>query len=806
MLHRRLIIVDTTLALRTVRLAAAKEGEHGLEVLTLPLLAARMAGGFVRPADRAVIYDAVNVALSSESLTELAPVRALPGMPRAVVNSLAGLWNEALPLGALANTISRASDLDRLERSVRHTLPAGMLAPPDLVAAALANTGLCNKLFATVTIRRLVDVDPVWRPLVNAIAERVSVTWETNGAVDRTWFRGTLSIVSPAGGMIEAAEICADPRAEALEALRWVRQLLSSGKVQASEIAIVAAVPLAWDEHLQILSAGSIDIHFCHGRPALATAPGQACAALADILLHGLSQDRIRRLGKLSSYLRTHLPRAWTKTITPGAGLFSAAHWRRAIEAHSDQDFAQSVLKVLVPVLELLEKGIDFAVAAGEVLLAGKSLAPWQDALRRAPAAALPTTLRALRVADDIDPGNSVVWGPAAEIVSAPRKYTRLIGLNARSWPRTETDDALFPARLVPARPDRLSIIAIDRLHFSLLVAEATGGCTASCSARSAEGTLLSPSPLWPSGAAVANLARTRIPLHAANEADRLLARPNEARIHSRLGPALEAWTDWGRREITSHDGRVRPQHPLVHRTFSRPHSSVLLRRLLRDPLGFIWKYGLELHQPRWASRPLELEPSVFGELVHALIKQTIDLLEAGSGMMSATTEEVRSAIGDAARLIQEQWPLTRPVPPPMLWRYTLEDAVRRTNRALTAAHMDEVSTGPGSKTWGELSFGDDRSAEVTPWPKGAVATVAIGTHQVRLTGRIDRLDVGADQRNAMLSDYKTGAVPPSARNLGLDGGREIQRTLRTNDSLAVSVRSVGFCRSSPSGDLSTSP
>jgi hypothetical protein len=59
-----------------------------------------------------------------------------------------------------------------------------------------------------------------------------------------------------------------------------------------------------WDDHMLVLAAdASLPLHFSHGVPALASREGHACAALADILLNGLSQERVRRL---FSYAAAH--------------------------------------------------------------------------------------------------------------------------------------------------------------------------------------------------------------------------------------------------------------------------------------------------------------------------------------------------------------------------------------------------------------------------------------------------------------------------------------------------------------------
>ena len=44
-IKRHTIVVEGTLAFRMQRVAAARSGDHGRDVATLPLLAARLAGG-----------------------------------------------------------------------------------------------------------------------------------------------------------------------------------------------------------------------------------------------------------------------------------------------------------------------------------------------------------------------------------------------------------------------------------------------------------------------------------------------------------------------------------------------------------------------------------------------------------------------------------------------------------------------------------------------------------------------------------------------------------------------------------------
>lgn len=54
-MRRHVTVVDGPLAFRMRRVDAARVGDIGLEILTMPLFAARLAGGFCRLADRELL-------------------------------------------------------------------------------------------------------------------------------------------------------------------------------------------------------------------------------------------------------------------------------------------------------------------------------------------------------------------------------------------------------------------------------------------------------------------------------------------------------------------------------------------------------------------------------------------------------------------------------------------------------------------------------------------------------------------------------------------------------------------------------
>ena len=375
--------------MRMQRLAAARENVIGREILTLPLLAARLAGGFSEAAGTDVLYPAIQEALAAGGFRELGQVSLLPGMPRAVLQLFDVAWRADIALSSFSQEVGRFADLVLIETRVRASLPPSRLLPRDLRDRAMERLGLARALLGSVTLAGIVDVDPIWRPLLAALARFTEISWDSPTQSAHPWFPGAMRQRHPRSPSTTSAEVSADPRSEVIEALRWARQLLSSGRVKAEEIAIAATSPQGWDDHFLALSAcAELPLHFSHGVPALSTRDGQACAALADILTSGLSQERvwrlIRRLPPVP-FAKT-LPQDWAAGLPREAALMTLDHWRHAmISARNRRDGSDVAEKVLLPILELLAGGAAGGQVAGRVLLSGSSLTMWEEALRSAP-------------------------------------------------------------------------------------------------------------------------------------------------------------------------------------------------------------------------------------------------------------------------------------------------------------------------------------------------------------------------------------------------------------------------------------
>jgi hypothetical protein len=134
---RRTVIVEGPLAFRMRRIEAAQRGEAGVQILTLPQVAARLAGGFIRPARSQDLDPAIRAALETGGFAELERVRQLPGTTRSIAWTLAKVWQTDLGLADLARGSARLADLAEIERRIRANLAAGVLTPRDLRDAAL---------------------------------------------------------------------------------------------------------------------------------------------------------------------------------------------------------------------------------------------------------------------------------------------------------------------------------------------------------------------------------------------------------------------------------------------------------------------------------------------------------------------------------------------------------------------------------------------------------------------------------------------------------------------------------------------
>jgi hypothetical protein len=792
---RDTVITHSRLAWRHEREQAALASHHGLQALPIEGLAARLAGGFLQPIDPDALKAAVTKALSAD-LGDLDRIKELPGFPRAAAATLSKAWAAGLNLAELAATAepeaaSRLAAVARLEEEVLRHLPSSMRRPVDLVGAALSRTSHARTLFGRIAIHGRTEMSPVWRPLLVALAAETEVQWIAGPRHVASWVHelGIPVMEAPRENPEIHTESCASPRHEALEALRWARELIASSRAKPEEIAIAAASPEEWDDHFLALSEMSgLDLHFVHGRKVLTTPDGQLDAAIAEVLLRGFSHTRMLRLVSLlrrQGKILTALPRDWAQALPKDAPLLDAARWRQVLSTltpdrfHDGGDHAPALRELV----DILARGLKHAAETGELLLKGRSLAIWRKALTDGPPEALDVTLTSLRLPDDVAPEAAIIWAPAAALAAVPRPFVRLIGLTSRAWPRHASEDPLLPDHIVPAhRLEPLPVHDADRRDFDTICRTTAREIFCSRSRRDAEGRLNGVSPLYPANPPEVHRQRARIPEHAAGWSDRLFARPDEFDELPAAISAISCWIDWHSGRLTPNDGVIRHDHPVVVRALQRQQSATSLVKLLRDPLGYLWQYGFGWNEPSETEDPLLLNALAFGKLLHDALRATVTRLEAlqPGGFASAVPQAIRNALDSALNTVAAEWEQSQPTPPPVIWRRKLQDIRDLAIVALTFAEAPLA----GQRSWTEIPFGGDYHVrDLTPeqctnLPWDPLAPVVIPGTDLRIGGSIDRLDLAATGDVARVTDYKSGKPPRNGSEPMLRGGAELQRCL----------------------------
>jgi PD-(D/E)XK nuclease superfamily len=618
-----------------------------------------------------------------------------------------------------------------------------------------------------------------WRPLLKALTAHIPVQWTAGPRTVPAWLEDVDVSVSRAPAESPPVSVVSAATAyhEAIEAMRWVRLLLASG-VAPSEIAVAAASPADYDDHLLALRAdANIDLHFVHGVKAVTTREGQAAAALADIVVRGLSQSRLRRLAALcrDSAPFEALPEGWLRVLPTDAPLSTPSAWNRLLSRLTPEDWPDGTdhARTLRVATELLAKGPDAAPEIGNAFLKGRALVIWRKALLAGPAASIDATLETLKQDDELEACVSVAWMPASALAASPRRFVRLIGLNSSRWPRGIAEDRLIPDHIIrTAELDPLPVSLADRRDFETILATTSGEVILSRARRDSDGRLLGRSPLLARHGEETYLRRNAVPVHAFSETDRLMARPQEFGADPQTVSAQGCWRDWRRSEITAHDGLIRADHPLVLAIIDRTQSASSLRLLLRNPLSFVWVYAFGWRVPQSGAEPLMLDALGVGDLVHMILDSALRDLEGAGGLASADAATIEAAVDRAADAVAADWETERPIPPTVIWRRTLDDASLMANRALS--YGDDLL--PGARSYSEVPFGgsEPKSQTETPWDAGVPVTIP--DTGFNIAGYIDRLDISSDGKRALVRDYKTGRPPRG--DIRLNGGRELQRCL----------------------------
>jgi len=781
--NRNTLIAHDRLAMKEFRLEAARAGRHGTQIMTFESLVSRLAGGFITPIDTDTLRQTIQVVLPNTDLGELNTIKLLPGMVDAAANTLRKLWRSGLTLSEGSISHPRIKSILALEAATLSNLPSAMKRPVDLVSLAFSRVHLAPKLFGSIQIVGITELSPCWRPILDALSKVCQVDWVAGPRSVPGWLSQTRVSVITAAPATPTIDVVSTANAyhESVEALRWAREIIATGKAEPGEIAIAAATPAEYDDHfLALRSDANFNLHFGHGVKVSTTRDGQAAAALADIVLRGLSQTRMRRLSAIiakdSSAFKL-MPDGWTKVLPNDAPLSNLKAWERLVASLGAEAWPDGIDhgSTLLGIISMLEGGLEHAKEIGEAFLYGQSLSIWRKALISGAAASLDSTLETLRVDDGLEGCASVTWMPAASLAASPRKFVRLLGLTSSRWPRAMSEDRLLSDHIIPSSQlDPLPAGTADARDFQTILSTTSGQVVLSRPRRDSEGRILGRSVLLHGHPEGAYLARNRIPEHAMSETDRLIARRVEFAGDTQLRSAMTGWNNWANSTaLTPHDGIVRPDHPMIAFVLNRTQSASSLRRLLREPLGFLLRYGMGLKAPKSGHDPLILDSSSFGNLVHDTLEQAVNELEAAGGLANQSAEAITACIERVAADVAGQWEGHTAIPPTVIWKRTLETTKELSANALSlkGANLRD------QKSYSEVPFGGqhhDADGKAFPWdPERPVVIPGTG---FSIAGFIDRLDLAGDLSAAGVKDYKSGKTPSAS--ITLNGGKELQRCL----------------------------
>lgn len=176
--------------------AAARANEFALQILTVPQLAARLAGGLKRPASLASIEAGIVTALARpDHPQELDAVYDKPGMTRALVRTLQNVWRAGFDLRATryADRI-RVRDLASIEDVIREKLEPSEYLLPDLERLARAQLRTARAVLGPLIIDGMHSIDRLWHGLINDLRLQVELAWQTPAGAYITWFKGRCSV------------------------------------------------------------------------------------------------------------------------------------------------------------------------------------------------------------------------------------------------------------------------------------------------------------------------------------------------------------------------------------------------------------------------------------------------------------------------------------------------------------------------------------------------------------------------------------------------------------------------------------
>ena len=162
-------------------------------------------------------------------------------MVKAVVGTLDKIWRADIDLSTATNP--RLMELHTLENETLRRLPPSMKRPKELVELACSGIHHAPAVIGPVEIHGHSEMPPCWQSLLAGLTTTVPVVWVAGTRSPPNWLdKMKIDVRREARGDPELCLFsCATPQHEALDAFRWMRELIASGKARPEEIALGAA-------------------------------------------------------------------------------------------------------------------------------------------------------------------------------------------------------------------------------------------------------------------------------------------------------------------------------------------------------------------------------------------------------------------------------------------------------------------------------------------------------------------------------------------------------------------------------------
>lgn len=515
---------------------------------------------------------------------------------------------------------------------------------------------------------------------------------------------------------------CATPLHEAMEAVAWAVQCVRTTTPGA--VAIAAPALATHEDDLEAVAAEhGLTLAHTAGVRALASTAGQELSALAALAEQGPSPTRIERAMRACAH-----PQCLAAALNAGAS----------------------------------------AEATAQATLSAGALALYEALKNKAlELGSLSAALAAHRGEDTTTAQNTVAFGTITDTADAGRTSVWVLGLTTQAWPpgRGRANPVLSEedaAQLGLAPADRSA-----RAHANLdtLARSAGTALVVSHPRREPDGRATIAAALPGTGATRA-LTRTR-------------TEPKRARNRERAHSAKACADAWSTSAITAHDGLVRSAHPAIGAITDRPQSASSLRRMLRNPLGFVWRYALGWDERDVDTPGAPLDPRGWGNLIHESLENAIGSLEDAK-LASLETHQREEMAALAVQRTGARWRSVGQGPSQALW-----PATARRASALCAWALGQAPLNTDTETSiAELGFGGahmraDNDAAPT-------AEIRLPVSGLAISGYIDRADFDATGTMVRIIDWKSGRQ--RSRSCEIDAGRELQRCLYAAAGAAINA------------------